>query len=180
MAEQTVAKRPESPARRIVRLLVITAIGFGAIALGTYFQEDIQRYIRLRAWDKSAPGRAVTAFLEAAKEGNGAEADRYLGSPDFQPLKMGDKHLGYFIATPAGTMDFKFEDLAPQGEVQVSSIKFVMIGEGAAEVETSQGNGETGKYRLKMINSEWKITDILSGAPRQSSAPPSDAAPPKK
>lgn len=167
VAQPSASRASESAGKRIGRLIVLTAIGIGLIGIAAYYQEDIQRYIRLRAWDKGAPGRVVVAFLNAAKQGNAEEADRYLGSPEYHPLKENDKVVGYFVTSPAGIMDFRFQDLVPEGEIKVSSTKFILIAEGAAEVEVPFKGSEVARYRLKMFNGEWKITDILDGGRRR-------------
>ncbi|MCS6862712.1 MAG: hypothetical protein NZT92_20600 [Abditibacteriales bacterium] len=178
MAHQTAVKRPESPGKRIARLLVITIIGVGLIGIAAYYQEDIHRYIRLRAWDKDAPGRVVVAFLNAAKQGNAEEADRYIGSPDYHPLRERDKVVGYFVTSPAGTMDFRFDDLVPE-EIRVLTTRFVLVAEGAAEVEVPAKGGGVARYRLKMFNGQWKITDILDGGKRRDGqSQPSGGTPP--
>lgn len=164
--------------KRIARLIVITAIGIGLIGIAAYYQEDIHRYIRLRAWDKGAPGRVVVAFLNAAKQGKAEEADRYIGSPDYHPLQERGKVVGYFVTSPAGTMDFRFDDLVPEGEVRVLATKFIFIAEGAAEVEVPAKGGGIARYRLKMLNGQWKITDILDGGKRRGgNTPPAGGAP---
>lgn len=180
MTQRPAPRAPESAGKRIARLIVITAIGLGLIGIATYYQEDIHRYIRLRAWDKGAPGRVVVAFLNAAKQGNAEEADRYIGSPDYHPLKEYDKVVGYFVTSPAGIMDFRFKDLVPEGDIRVASTKFVLIAEGAAEVEVPLKGNEVARYRLKMFNGQWKITDILDGGKRRGgNSPPAGGAPPR-
>ncbi len=181
MAEQPTVKTSNSAAKRYVRLAIIVVIGVALLCIAGYYLEDVQRYVRLRGWDRGAPGRTVVTFLTAAKQGKAEEANRYVGSPDYQPLKENGKAVGYFIATPAGIMDFYFKDFVPEGEIKVSSVKFIFIAEGAAEVEALHKGGEVGKYRLKMLDGEWKITDILSGGKRRGSdeKPPS-ASPPEQ
>lgn len=179
MAQQRAPRAPESAGKRIARLIVITAIGIGLIGIATYYQEDIQRYIRLRAWDKGAPGRVVVSFLNAAKQGNTEEADRYIGSSDYHPLKEYDKVVGYFVTSPAGIMDFRFKDIVPEGEIKVSATKFVLIAEGAAEVEVPFKDDSVARYRLKMLDGKWKITDILDGGKQRGGGMrPSGGAPP--
>jgi hypothetical protein len=180
MAEQPVVKTSGGAVKRYGSMLGLVVIVLGVICGAAFYQEDIQRYIRLRLWDKEAPGRAVTAFLKAAKEGNAEEAGRYLGSSEYHPLKEGSKAIGYFVTSPAGIMDFRFSDMVPEGDIKTEPVNFVLIGEGSAEVKVPHGNGEFARYRLKMFNGEWKINDILDGGKqRKPNSQPSGGTPPR-
>jgi len=156
------AERRSRPIKRYAILMVVIVIAVGGLCAFGFFQEDIVMFFKLREWDHGAPGRAMTSFLNAAKRGDAAEADRFVDMTTFKPLKKNDKPIGYFLASMAGTLDIPFSELAPEGEVQIASVKFVRLGEGAAEVQVSRRGTEPAKFRLKMREGAWKIVEILS------------------
>ena len=151
-----------TPLKRYAIMFVIIVVAVGGLCAYGFFQEDIELFIKLREWDHGAPGRAVTSFLNAAKRGDAVEADRYVDLTTYKPLKKDDKPIGYFLASPAGILDIPFSELAPDGEVQIASVKFVRLSEGAAEVQVSRKGSDNAKFRLKMREGAWKIVDILS------------------
>lgn len=160
---------PAMPARPVTRvrrrvmeyavLLVIIALIVGA----AYFQEPIGYYASMHQWDKGAPGKAVSAFLAAGKRGDQKAADSWLGSGDYHPLTRNGRWLGYFVATPAGKLDFDFSELAPATETQAIETEFIEKGPGIARVTMPDSKGQPVAYRLEMRDGGWKIMEILGG-----------------
>ena len=148
--------------RRILEyavLLVIIALIVGA----AYYQETIGYYTSMHQWDKAAPGRAVTAFLAAGKQGDQKTADSYVASSDFHALTRNGRWLGYFIATPAGKLEFELSELAPAAATQATETEFINRGVGIARVTMPDSKGLPVAYRLEMRDGAWKIQEILGG-----------------
>lgn len=143
----------------ILGVLVIIGLVVGI----AFYQETISSFFVLRLWDKSAPGNTVASFLAAGKKGDQKAADSYLGSSDFHALNKNGKWQGYFIVTPAGKIEFTFDDLAPNAAPADVPTNFLTIGKGAAEVMMPSAGGKPVKYRLEMKDGAWKITEILGG-----------------
>jgi hypothetical protein len=160
---------PAIPARPVTRtrrrvleyatILVIMALIVGV----AYFQEPIGYYTSMHQWDKAAPGKAVSAFLTAGKRGDQKTADSWMASSDYHPLTRNGHWLGYFVATPAGKLEFDFSELAPVAETQATETEFINRGVGIARVTMPDSKGQPVPYRLEMRNGGWKIVEILGG-----------------
>lgn len=160
MARSSAVRGTGASSKRNTRLTVIVVVGVVMVGIAILYKDPIRLFVRLRAWDRQSPGQAVTAFLSAGKQKNISEANRYVDTATYEPMVDGS---GYFVVTPSGTMDFRFKDIVPDGEVKVASVDFILTGDGAAEVQVPQKSGQVASYRLKMVSGEWKITEIRGG-----------------
>ena len=151
---------------RIVEYLGVLVIA-GIIVALAFYQEQIGYYFSLRLWNKAAPGQAVTQFLVAGKRGDQKQASSYLGTSELKPLTKDGKWVGYFLVSNAGTMDFRFDDLASGSEPQVQNTEFIQVGKGAADVTMTSAKGAPVHYRVEMKDNVWKITSISAGTPRR-------------
>lgn len=154
-----------SQGRSKIALVVVTLILVAAVVVGGFFQEEIGYYIALKGWDRAAPARAVSSFLEAGRAGDREKAGQYLGDPSFQPLEKGGKWVGYRLTSNAGALDFLFSKLAPPPGTPATSTEYIYRGPGAANVIMPDAAGNGVPYRLEMINGGWKIKEILGGEP---------------
>lgn len=164
MSEDSVlpARKATNMRRRIleyVALVIIIAIIVGF----AYFQEPISYYASMHQWDKGAPGKVVSDFLTAGKQGDQKTADSYMAHGDFHPLLRKGHWVGYFIAPPAGKLEFEVADLAPVAGAQATEIEFVNKGTGNVRVTMPDSKGQPVIYRLEMHNGSWKILEILGG-----------------
>lgn len=148
--------------RRIMEYLILLVI-IGLIVGAAFYQESIGYYASMHQWDKGAPGKTVAAFLAAGKQGDQKTADSYLASSDFHALTRSGRWLGYFIATPAGKLEFDLSDLAPAVATQATETEFINRGPGIARVTMPDSKGKPVAYRLEMRNGSWKILEILGG-----------------
>ncbi len=157
---------------RVVEYLAV-AVVLAVVVLAAMYQEQLSSYIRLKMWDKGAPGRAVEQMLTAGKNGDQQTVRRLLGTEDYKDLTdSSGKWRGLFMVTQAGTLDFYMEDLAPAGEIKAKEVEFFTIGKGHAEVRVPDSAGKLVKYRVEIVDGEWKVTEILAGKPRAASPPP--------
>jgi hypothetical protein len=148
---------------RLVEYLIVTAL-MGVVIAAAYFQEPLSAFVRLRLWDKDAPGRTVVSFLQAGKRGDKAGADRYMGATSYKPVMRDGKWIGYSMTAMPGTMEYIFDELSPANP-KVVSTEFITQGNGAAKVMVPNAKGEAIGYRLEMRDSGWKVVDILGGRP---------------
>ena len=165
-------KRPVATTKkrsRVTEYLMVVVI-LGVIVAAAFFQEQISSFFSLKLWDKGAPGRTVTGFLAAGKQGDQEKANSFLTAPEMKPLMKDGKWQGYFIVSQAGTMLFDMKELAPAGEPTVAGTEFFTVGSGWAEVMAPDSTGKPVKYRLEMKDG-WKIREILGGRPATQSAP---------
>jgi hypothetical protein len=172
MSDTTVAGKKKR-SRLLEYGIVLVVIGI--VVAAAAFSEPLLAFMRLRLWDRGAPGRAVEQFLIAGRKGDQQAADAMLGSKDFQPLTKDGKWIGYFIVTPAGKMEFDFNELAP-AEPKAGEVEFNTIGPGAATVAVPDSAGKPVKYRLIMQDGAWKINEILGGRGQGPTAAPPGAA----
>lgn len=149
---------------RIFEYFIIVLI-MGAVIAAAFYQESISAFFRLHLWDRAAPGKTVIQFLEAGKRGDKRAADAILAATSYQPVNRNGKWLGYLVASPAGKMEFLFEDLIGQSEPKILETEFVTLGNGAAKVTVSDAKGEPVKYRVEMTDQGWKVAEILKGRP---------------
>jgi hypothetical protein len=155
----------DAPARRSsAGKYVALALIIGAVVLVAWYQEQIGFFFKLKGWDREGPSRAVTQFLSAGKQGDRASADRILGSSEFKPLTKDGKWVGYLLQSNAGTLHFLFNELAPDSP-KATGTEFIYLGRGAANVSVPDAKGKPVRYRLEVIDNQWKITEILGGRP---------------
>lgn len=154
-----VTQKKRSRIGELIGVFVIIGIVVGA----AFFQESISAFFSLKMWDKGAPSRTVEQFLAAGKKGDKAAAQALVGTKDLQELNTDGKWRGYFMVTQAGTLEFDFADLAPQGEAKASEPEFMTIGAGSAMVSAADSKGKEIRYQLKMVDGSWKITEIRGG-----------------
>jgi hypothetical protein len=162
-ASGTAKKRARGRAELAIVLAVLVVLLVGA----AYFQEEIGYFFQLRAWDPGAPGRTVTRFLQAGREGNRSEADRCVDVNLFHPLEQRGKWVGYQIGTPMGSLEYVFTELAGRGEIRPTHSELVFKGNGAAMVTMPDAGGHPIEYRLAMQGGAWKITEIRGGRVRR-------------
>jgi hypothetical protein len=141
---------------------IIVALVIAALVVVAYFQEPLGHYFSLHAWDKEAPARTVTAFLNAGRKGDQQQASSYLGAQDLHPFVQNGKFVGYTLPTMAGTLEMRFDSLAA-ADPKPSATEFVYQGDGAAEVKVPDVHGKDVTYRLKMQGGAWKIMEIRAG-----------------
>ena len=160
---------PVSPARaprksrRVFEYLLVLIVIVGVVAVAMY-QEQIRYFLALRMWNRSGPGDAVATFLASGQKGNRAGADAMLADHSYQSLNENGRWVGYYIATPAGKMYFRFSDMTPAGGPKITGTDYVLIGDGAAEVTALDRLGKPEKYRLQMEPGGWKISEMLGGS----------------
>ena len=156
------ARKAPNVRKRLMEYAVLLVI-IGLIVGAAYYQEPISYYASMHQWDKAAPGTAVSEFLSAGKKGDQKTADSYLVPGEFHPLTRGGRWLGYFIATPAGKLEFDFSDMAPASGTKATETEFVNRGAGTARVTMPDSQGKPVAYRLEMRNGGWKVLEILGG-----------------
>lgn len=159
--------------KRVLSYIPVLVI-LGGIVAAAFYQEQVSAFFTLRLWDKAAPTRTVTDFLNAVKAGDRAKADGFLADSTFQPLEKDGKWIGYFLVSIAGTLDFKADTMAGDTS-KVSEPEFQTIGAGAAVVKAPDASGKMISYRLVMKDGTWKIAEILGGVPRPGTGIPAPA-----
>lgn len=150
---------------RVVPYAIILVLVL-AVAGAAFYQEEISYFFKLRAWDGTAPGRAVVRFLDAGRQGDQKTADNLLGTQELKPLVVNGKWVGYFMTTNAGTMDLRFDELSPETQPKEVPTEFVYAGNGAAMVKVPDKSGKPIDYRLELRGSDWKIMEIRAGRGR--------------
>jgi hypothetical protein len=168
VAEQKNTSRPSKLSLPIAAMLIV-----GVVA-AAYYQEALVYAVRLQTWDRAAPGRTVTAFLTAVRQGNRGEADAYLRGSDVEPLVEDGEWVGYTGRYGTTTSVARLEDLLPAGEPTISSTQFIYLADGAAVVTAAAGGGKTAQYRLERIDGSWKVTGLSVSGLRPSPTPPPD------
>ncbi|MBM3458124.1 MAG: hypothetical protein FJX77_06285 [Armatimonadetes bacterium] len=141
----------------------LTAFIGGAVIAGAAFQEQIGYYVRLKGWDREGPARSLSTFLAAGKRGDASTAGRFLGAKDLKPLERDGKWLGYRLQSMAGNQEFLMADMAPGDGTRPTSVNYIYVGAGAAEVTMPDAKGTPIKYRMEMQDGEWKVMEILGG-----------------
>lgn len=161
---------------RIIEYLAVVVV-LAVVVLAAMYQEQLSAYIRLRMWDQAAPGRAVEQMLTAGRNGDQQTVRRLLGTQDYKDLvdEQG-KWRGLFMVTQAGTLDFYMDELAPAGEIKAKETEFFTIGKGHAEVRVPDSTGKLVKYRVEIVDGEWKVIEILAGKPRAAAPAPAPAS----
>jgi hypothetical protein len=166
-SEEAASGSAEKRARSSRQLFVVVAVLVLLIVGAAYFQEEIGYFFQLQAWDRGAPGRTVTDFLQAGREGKRSEADRCIDVNLFHPLEQRGKWVGYQVGTTVGSLEYVFDDLAAPGEIRPSRSELIFKGNGAAMVTVPDAHGHPTEYRLVMQDGAWKITEIRGGRVRQ-------------
>ena len=161
MAESTTTAVPRK--RSPAALIVLVLVAITAVAAVAWYQEQIGYFVRLKGWDRDAPGRAVSQFLTAGLNGERERAGDYLGNDAFKPLEENGKWIGYSLSSMAGTMEFVFAELAPGPDPKATSTEYTYVGSGSATVTVPDKSGKPVRYRLEMIRDRWRITEILGG-----------------
>ena len=153
-----------SKVRKPLGMVVGIGIVVAALAALAWYWEPISFYVKLHGWEPDAPGRTVSAFLDAGRKGDKSTADRYLsGDAQFQPLEEGGKWTGYKIVSTAGTLLYRMEHLAPASGAKPKDTEYTYVEPGAALVTVPDAKDKDVKYRLQMIDNTWKITEIRGG-----------------
>lgn len=157
-----IAKKRRSP----VDFLIVVIIIVLAVTAARY-QEEIQGFFRLHAWDRGAPGQAVVEFLKAGKNRDRAQADSYIGSPLYQPFLKDGVWLGYSTTVQTTKVLYTFEDLIPATSLQPTSTEFNYVGDGSADVVIPDKQGNPVTYSLVRLGNRWKIISIRGGKMEQ-------------
>jgi hypothetical protein len=159
------------PAKKRTRgrgeLIAVVAVLLLLIVGAAYFQEEISYFFQLQAWDPGAPGRTVTRFLQAGREGKRSDAERCIDAGLFHPLEEHGKFIGYQVPTTVGSLEYVFDELAAPGEIRPSHSELVYKGNGAAMVTVPDAHSRPVEYRLVMEGGTWKITEIRGGRVRR-------------
>ena len=156
------ARKVTSIRQRVLEYAIILAIILFIVGCA-YFQEPLSYYFSMHQWDKAGPSNVVSAFLAAGKRGDQKTADSLLASADYHSLSRNGQWLGYFVATPAGKLEFDLREMAPAQETQATELEFINRGPGVARVGMPDSKGKPVMYRLEMRNGGWKIMEILGG-----------------
>jgi hypothetical protein len=155
---------PAKKRSRVKEYLVILVM-LGIIVFAALYQEQLTSFVALRQWDRGAPARQVTAFLNALQKGDQAAAAQLLGEPAYKPIMNNGKFDGFFILTQAGRMNYTIDDTAPKGELKDLKTEFNPMGKGSALVTAPDGRGQMVDYRLELFDGMWKITEMRGGKP---------------
>jgi hypothetical protein len=162
-SEEAASGPATKPARGHRQLFMVVAVLVLLIVAAAYFQEEIGYFVQLQAWDRGAPERTVTTFLQAGREGKRSEADRCIDVNLFHPLEQGGKWVGYQVGTTVGSLEYVFDELAGPGDIHPTHSEFVFKGNGAAMVTVPDARRQPIDYRLVMQDGAWKITEIRGG-----------------
>lgn len=164
--EQASGSNPAAAKKRRSRVFeyLIVLVVIGVVVTAAFFQEQIGLFFGMRLWDRGAPGRVVTDFLNAGKKGDQKAASDLLGG-QYKPLTKEGKWLGFLVVSQGGTMEFPMDELAPAGGPKITNTEYLLVGKGAATVTALDSKNEPVKYRVEMQDSGWKITEILGGRP---------------
>ncbi len=165
--EEAAPGSPKRRARGRGELILVLALLVLLIVGAAYFQEEIGYFFQLQAWDRGAPGRTGTRFLQAGREGKRSEADRCIDLNGFHPLERQGKFVGYQVPTTVGNLEYRFDELAGTGEIRPTHSELVYKGSGAAMVTVPDAQGQPIEYRLVMQEGAWKITEIRGGRVRR-------------
>ncbi|MCC2670669.1 MAG: hypothetical protein K0Q72_3140 [Armatimonadetes bacterium] len=151
--------------RRGRAAVVIVAVLAAAIIAGVaWFSESLSMALKLQMWDKGAPARSVRGYLEAAKKGDKAAADRFLDTKALQPLTKNGKWVGYRQPLPiTGFANYRNSEIVPKEFPAQPPVEFVTMGEGAAVVKMPAADGREASYRLERRSSGWIVTELGGG-----------------
>jgi hypothetical protein len=156
-------KKKRTPLDYLIVVVIVVLV-----LVAARYQEEIGGFFRLHAWDRGAPGRAVVEFLKAGKKGDRAQADTYMGAPQYQPLIKNGTWLGYSTTVQGTKIVFRFDELFPAASLQPTSTEFDFVGSGGAEVVVPDKRGKPVRYSLMRMGDQWKIISIRGGRMEQS------------
>jgi hypothetical protein len=163
MAHAVEAASPgKRSAGRMLGLVVIAILAAGAIAAGSFYQEEIKGYMALQAWNQNAPRQAVADFVRASHSKDNAALSNLMAPGVFTLEKEPDgrvksikwvDHRGV-VTRPPGK-------IVPSGEPKV--VDPVMRKRGDAHfysVVTQFANGEWGVFRVEPRDGKFVISEL--------------------
>jgi hypothetical protein len=158
----TSAMAQKKPRRILDVLLVVVVIG--VVAAGAVFQEPLLNFFKLQMWDREAPVRAASSFVQAMQKRDRASADRLVGNPQVEPQVRNGKWIGYHIAGLGFQNDMPFADLTPDGKPAPKPAEYSFLEGGSALVRIPNRRGKPVSYTMKLVGGAWKVTDIRVGS----------------